>query len=93
MLNGSLLDNLIRSNLNEEVRDETPAASVRDSLLIEAARVQVRSGIGLALPPLVSSLCEVDQRAQERAGQRPTFLEHAVAEKWLTMIIPLYAVR
>jgi hypothetical protein len=93
MLNGSALDNLVRSTLNDQMTDEVPAASVRDSLLAEAARVRTRSSVGPAVPPLVRSLREADAQAQSWSAQRPAFLEHDIAEKWLMMIVPVYAVR
>jgi hypothetical protein len=92
MLNGSSLDNLVRSTLNDQVTDEAPSPSVRDSLLVEAAHVRSRSSVGPAVPPLVNSLRDVDHQAGSSA-QRPAFLEHDVAEKWLMMIVPIYAVR
>lgn len=93
MLNGSTLDNLIRSTLNEQVADESPSASVRTALLAEAARVSTRSSVGPAIPPLVRSLREADAPAAPPLTQWPAFFDHRVAEKWLMMVVPVYAVR
>ena len=93
MLNGSSLDNLVRSSLTDPVAAEAPSASVRDSLLAEAARVRTRSSVGPAIPPLVNSLRESGNQANGLTASRPFLSGHDVAEKWLMMIVPVYAVR
>lgn len=92
MLNGSPLDNLVRSTLNDQLTAEAPSAAVRDSLLTEAARVKTRSSVGPAVPPLVNSLRDADNQADLSTPRSPS-LEHDIAERWLMTIVPVYAVR
>ena len=73
---------------------EAPAASVRDSLLAEAAHVRSRSALGPSIPALAhglhESLADADQPSVNRLS---VFLEQAGTEKWLMMILPVYAIR
>lgn len=93
-MSGVSLDNLIRSTLQSQVMDTEPAASVRDSLLAEAAHVRARSAIGPSIPPAASGLREQSHAVQSALPIRlPIFSGQVVAEQWLMMIAPLYAIR
>lgn len=94
MLNGNALNNIIRAVLQDQVATEAPAASVRDSLLAEAAHVRSRSAIGPSIPALAHGLDETRADADQPCVNRlSVFLEQAGTEKWLMMILPVYAIR
>ena len=94
MLNGNSLNNIVRTVLQDQVATEAPAASVRDSLLAEAAHVRSRSALGPSIPALAHGLHESQVSADQPSVNRlSVFLEQAGTEKWLMMILPVYAIR
>ena len=62
MVNTNSVDSVIRATLREETAGQEPSVSVRDSLLAEVERENVRrSALGPAIPPLVAGLQENDE--------------------------------
>ena len=86
------MDNLVRSAVQAEVESSMPSASVRATLLAEAAAVGSRSAVGPAIPALVNGVREPVPSAL--SGNRSLdFSGQTLAEQWLMMVVPVYAIR
>ena len=94
MASENSLNNVVRSALRDQVKNEIPAASVRDSLLAEAARTRSRSAIGPSIPALANGLRESEENAEHGSlpNRQSVLSDKNETEKWLMMILPVYAI-
>ena len=95
MAQGDTVDNLIRSALRAETREQEPAPAVREALMATAAREKaVRSALGPPIPPLADALCEGAGQPQLGAEPPGVILNSPMGPRQLLWLAaPLYAVR